>query len=327
MPPSGLRTPTLFAEGLGYHYRSGDHRPGVVLADLGLFGLDFQGRCGRVDTKGRMAFAVKFWGVRGSIACPSARHVGYGGNTSCLEVIAGEERIVLDAGTGIRSLGHEFLKDDVRSAHLLLTHAHWDHINGFPFFAPAFQSARRFKIMAGHLSSEGGVKAVFAGQMAQPTFPVPLEAMSGQLEFEDFEAGDQLNLSPGILVRTASLNHPSGATGYRLEYGGQSICYVTDTEHVVGKPDQEILGLIEGADLVIYDSTYTDEEFPSRVGWGHSTWQEGVRLCRAANAKQLAIFHHDPDHDDDFMHALEREARAEWDGATVARETMVIRLG
>jgi phosphoribosyl 1,2-cyclic phosphodiesterase len=273
-----------------------------------------------------MGFAVKFWGVRGSIACPSPRHVGFGGNTSCLEVIAGETHIVLDAGTGIRSLGHDFLKRDVRSAHLLLTHSHWDHINGFPFFGPAFEKNRHFQIRAGHLADAGGVRAVFAGQMATPTFPVPLEAMSGQLEFEDFVAGEQFDLAPGVRIKTAPLNHPSGATGYRIEYNGKSLCYVTDTEHVIGEPDQSVLGLIEGADLVVYDSTYTDEEFGRRVGWGHSTWQEGVRLSRQVNVKRLALFHHDPDHEDPQMEQIEQEAKAMWDGVFASRETMLVQL-
>ena len=273
-----------------------------------------------------MGFAVKFWGVRGSIACPSPRHVGFGGNTSCLEVIAGEQRIVLDAGTGIRGLGHEFSRDDVRSAHLLLTHTHWDHISGFPFFGPAFEKNRHFQIRAGHLSSSGGVKAVFAGQMAQPTFPVPLEAMSGQLEFEDFTAGDEFWLGPDVRVKTAPLNHPSGATGYRIEYMGKSLCYVTDTEHVPGQPDQSVLGLIEGADLVVYDSTYTDEEFTHRVGWGHSTWQEGIRLCSNANVKRLALFHHDPDHEDPQMEQIEQAAKEMWSSTFASRETMLVKL-
>ena len=130
----------------------------------------------------------------------------------------------------------------------------------------------------------------------------------------------------GIFVRTAVLNHPNGATGYRIEYKGKAMCYVTDTEHAPGQPDQNVLGLIEGADLVIYDSTYTDAEFVTKVGWGHSTWQEGVRLCQAANVKMLAIFHHEPDHEDDFLDQLEVEARALWPGAVLARENMVIPL-
>jgi phosphoribosyl 1,2-cyclic phosphodiesterase len=273
-----------------------------------------------------MVFAVEFWGVRGSIACPSSRHVTYGGNTSCLEVTAGDERIILDAGTGIRDLGDSFNKRDVRRASILLTHVHWDHINGFPFFAPGYAPNRTFEIRAAHLQPLGGVREVLAGQMGQPTFPVPLETMRARLVFEDFNAGDSFHIGPGVAVRTVALNHPTGATGYRLECAGKSLSYVTDTEHVAGKPDQSVLGLIEGADLVVYDSTYTDDEFTSKIGWGHSTWQEAVRLCRQAQVKQLALFHHDPSHEDAFMAQVERDAREAWSGTVVAREGMRIEL-
>jgi phosphoribosyl 1,2-cyclic phosphodiesterase len=129
-----------------------------------------------------------------------------------------------------------------------------------------------------------------------------------------------------VVVRTAPLNHPNGATAYRIEHGGRAFVFVTDTEHVPDKPDENVLGIIEGADLVVYDSTYTDAEFPAKVGWGHSTWQEGVRLCRSANVKKMAIFHHDPEHDDQFMEELEDEARRTWDGIIVARDNMELTL-
>ncbi|WP_439815970.1 MBL fold metallo-hydrolase [Zavarzinia sp. CC-PAN008] len=232
----------------------------------------------------------------------------------------GGRRVILDAGTGIRNLGHWFLKRTLNHAHILFSHTHWDHINGFPFFAPAFDSNRSFTIMAGHLAGKGGIHNVLSGQMAHPTFPVPIEIMNARLEFEDFNAGDTFSLGGGIKVRTCVLNHPDSATAYRLEYQGRSLCYVTDTEHVIGKPDENVLALIEGADLVIYDSTYTDKEFPSKIGWGHSTWEEGVRLCRQANAKRLMIFHHDPDHEDLIMERIESDARYAWDNAIVARE-------
>ncbi|MCK5445629.1 MAG: MBL fold metallo-hydrolase, partial [Rhodospirillaceae bacterium] len=132
------------------------------------------------------------------------------------------------------------------------------------------------------------------------------------------------DLYEDVKIRTAPLNHPNGATGYRIETDGYSACYVTDTEHVPGELDQNILGLIEGADLVIYDCTYTEEEFPSKIGWGHSTWNQGVKLCRDVGVKQMAIFHHDPDHDDKFMAEIEAIAKAEWDGTFVAREGMEI---
>ena len=274
-----------------------------------------------------MTFKLKFWGVRGSIACPSPNHIAFGGNTSCVEVSCGGERIIIDAGTGIRSLGHWLLRKNVGVATMLLSHTHWDHINGFPFFSPAFRPERSFHVMAGHLSGNS-IKDVFAGQMNNPYFPVPLAAMKAKMTFEDFRAGDSFTLGRGgtVKVRTKPLNHPDNATGYRIEYDGKSVCYVTDTEHVVGVPNQNILDLIEGADLVIYDSTYTDKEFPHKLGWGHSTWEEGVRLCQAANAKSLAIFHHDPDHEDMFMEGLESRARAHWIGAFVAREHMRVNL-
>ena len=273
-----------------------------------------------------MAFKVKFWGVRGSIACPSPRHIGFGGNTSCVEVAAGGERIILDAGTGIRNLGEWLLKKDAPHATLLLSHTHWDHINGFPFFTPAFMPDRSFTVMAGHVRDEGGVRKVLSGQMAQPFFPVPLEAMRGSLAFADFEAGDSFDLGDRVRVRTTPLNHPNGATGYRIEHGGKAMCYITDTEHVPGKPDENILALIEGADLVIYDATYTEEEFPNKIGWGHSTWEEGVRLCQAANVRMLVIFHHDPTHDDAIMETIEQAAHQRWRRAIVARENMRINL-
>jgi phosphoribosyl 1,2-cyclic phosphodiesterase len=271
-----------------------------------------------------MSFKVKFWGVRGSIACPSAKYVMYGGNTSCVEVACGGRRIVFDCGTGLRNFGHWMMKKGVNKAHILLSHTHWDHINGFPFFSPAFRPDMEFNIMAGHLLGHGQtIREVLAGQMDNPMFfPVPLDAMRSTMNFDDFSAGDTLDLGDGIEVRTALLRHPNDATGYRVNYLGRSFCYVTDTEHTPGQLDENVLGLIEGADVVVYDSTYTDEEFPAKVGWGHSTWQEGIRLCRAAGAKRLAIFHHDPDHEDPFMEQIEAEARLEWKGAFVARENM-----
>jgi len=251
----------------------------------------------------------------------------YGGNTSCIEIDAGGHRFILDAGTGIRGLGHEFRKADVRVAHMLLTHTHWDHINGFPFFVPAYDPEREIHIMAGHLMDSGGIEEVLSSQMSHPMFPVPLEEMRARLRFEDFNAGETFDLYPDVRIATASLHHPNGATGYRIEYGGKSVCYVTDTEHIPGKPDQNVLGLIEGADLVIYDSTYTEDEFPEKVTWGHSTWNEGVKLCRMANVKRMAIFHHEPDHDDNFMDRLGEEAKETWSETVVCREGMEINLG
>lgn len=268
--------------------------------------------------------AVRFWGVRGSIACSGPRTVRYGGNTSSLEVRCGERILLFDAGTGLRYLGHS-LKGPV-DADLFLTHTHFDHVCGLPFFRPFFQPQNRFRLWAGHLAEGMTLRRVLGEFMMAPLFPVPPQVFRARMEYNEFKAGETLHPAPDIAVRTGVLNHPDGATGYRVEYRGKSICYLTDTEHVPGAPDRNILDLIEGADLVIYDSMYTDAEYPAYVGWGHSTWQEGVRLCRAARAKRLAVFHHDPEHDDDMLDGIARDVARELPGSVVARDGLVIEV-
>ncbi len=274
-----------------------------------------------------MGFSVTFWGVRGTIPCPMASHMRFGGNTSCIELRTDETRIVLDAGTGLRLLGQRFQADGVQRATLLLSHTHLDHISGFPFFGPAFQPGFRFLVMAGHLDGHTNIRSVLARQMERPLFPVPLQTMGCNLDFHDFNPGESFSLEGGVDVRTTRLNHPDGATGYRIEYGGHAVAYVTDTEHIPGRLDANILALAEGADLLIYDATYTDEEYARRTGWGHSTWREGVRLAQEARVGRLVLFHHEPDHDDLIMDRIEAEARALLPGTVAAREgaTLVLK--
>lgn len=273
-----------------------------------------------------MTVEVTFWGVRGSFPCATLHHMKYGGNTSCVTFETANTSIVLDAGTGLFMLGKSLLKRGVKAATLLLSHSHTDHIIGFPFFAPAWVGSFGLTIMAGHLINNGGVKEIFETAMRDPVFPVKLGDMGGATKFIDFNVGESFTIGTDVTVKTAPLNHPNGATAYRLEAEGKVLCYVTDTEHTPGTPDQNVVDLIQGADLVVYDSTYTDDEYPKKIGWGHSTWQEGIRLCRAAGVKRLAIFHHDPDHTDDFMDRVDDDARHTWDKAFVAREGMVIPL-
>jgi len=266
-------------------------------------------------------FLVRFWGVRGSIAAPGPATARYGGNTSSLEVRCGARLILLDAGTGIRLLGNRLLAEAPLEADLYFTHTHFDHVCGLPFFKPFFQPQNSFRLWAGHLGERMTLHRLLREFMVAPLFPVPPEAFRARMEYRDFKGGETLLPAPGITVHTGVLNHPDGATGYRIEYGGRSLCYITDTEHVPGAPDRNVLALISGADLVIYDSMYTDEEYEkSFVGWGHSTWQEGVRLCRTAGVKRLVVFHHDPDHDDEMLDAIAREAEAALPGTVLARE-------
>jgi phosphoribosyl 1,2-cyclic phosphodiesterase len=271
-------------------------------------------------------FWVRFWGVRGTVPCPGPATVRYGGNTPCIEVMCGRERLIFDAGTGIRALGASLAGADGLNSHIFLTHTHMDHITGFPFFRPAYNRNNTFQIWAGHLAAQNGnIRSVLSAIMSKPIFPVPLRIMHACMAFHDFNAGDTLNPLPGIALRTAPLNHPDGATAYRIDYAGRSICYVTDTEHREGELDNTIIDLIGGSDLVIYDSTYTETQYPHYRGWGHSTWSEGARLCDAADAGKLIAFHHDPDHDDTDLDRIALDMARARPGSVVASEGLVLR--
>ena len=272
------------------------------------------------------SFEVRFRGVRGSIACPGPGTAGYGGNTACIELRCGERLVVIDAGTGLRGLGADLADQGPFEADILLSHTHLDHVVGLPFFAPLFDARNRFALRAGHLADRGGVRQVLERMLSPELFPVPLEGFAAELRCLDFRAGEAFVLGDGIDVRTAPLDHPGGATGYRVEFGGRSVCYVSDTGHKPGEPNADILGLIEGADIVIYDAMFTEEEFARRPDWGHSTWNEGVRLCEAARAETLVLFHHDPRRDDEAMARLGAEAAERRPGTLVAREGAVLSL-
>jgi len=272
-------------------------------------------------------FSVRFWGVRGSIACSGPQTARYGGNTSSLEVRCGGRLLLFDAGSGIRYLGNRLAAEAPLDSDLYLTHTHFDHVCGLPFFRPLFQPQNTFRLWAGHLGGRATLRQVLWDFMISPLFPVPPEIFRANISYHDFDAGETLSPAPGIELRTTALNHPDGATGYRVDYAGRSLCYLTDTEHVPGAPDRNILGLIEGADLVIYDCMYTDAEYAQgHAGWGHSTWQEAVRLCRAAGARRLAVFHHDPDHDDDMLDAIAGEVEAAMPGSVLARDGLTLTL-
>jgi phosphoribosyl 1,2-cyclic phosphodiesterase len=269
-------------------------------------------------------FTVQFWGVRGSIAVPGPKTVRYGGNTSCLEIRCGNYLLIFDAGTGIRDLGHKLIPEAPIDTNIYLTHTHFDHICGLPFFVPLFISGNKVTLWAGHLQPEYSLKQVLNEMMMAPLFPVPLEVFQADVGYKDFIVGEAMEPHPGVIVRSAKLNHPNQATGYRIEFDGRSVCYITDTEHPEFGRDPNILELLQGSDLVIYDSMYTDGTYENFKGFGHSTWQEGVRLVQDAGAKKLVIFHHDPTHDDDKMEAIGEEAAGVLPGTVVAREGMIL---
>jgi phosphoribosyl 1,2-cyclic phosphodiesterase len=274
-------------------------------------------------------FSICFWGVRGSVACPGPQTVRYGGNTACIEMRVGGERLIFDGGTGLRNLGQQMLSEMPIHANMFFTHSHWDHIQGFPFFVPAFVPGNRFKIHGAIAPNGSTIEQRLNDQMLHPNFPVPLQIMGAELEFCDIDVGEMVKIGD-VEITNAMLNHPGEAVGYRVSYRGHSAAYVSDTEHFPDRLDENVLQLVKDADVMIYDCTYTDSEYhdpkASKVGWGHSTWQEAVKLAKAANVKQLLIFHHDPTHTDEFMDEIVRQASLVMPNSTVAREGMVLEL-
>ncbi|MBE9179474.1 MBL fold metallo-hydrolase [Oculatella sp. LEGE 06141] len=274
-------------------------------------------------------FTVRFWGVRGSIACPGESTVRYGGNTSCVEMKVGGRRLIFDGGTGLRGLGQSLLPAMPLEAHMFFTHSHWDHIQGFPFFVPAFVKGNRFKIYGAIAPNGSTIEQRLNDQMLHPNFPVPLQIMGANLEFHDLEIGESVQIDD-ILVENALLCHPGEAVGYRINWRGHAAAYVTDTEHFPDRLDENVLWLARNADLLIYDATYTDDEYysekSSKIGWGHSTWQEAVKVAKAANVKKLVIFHHDPLHNDNFMDQIKENTAQQFPNSVVAWEGLEIDL-
>lgn len=272
----------------------------------------------------RSRFYAKFWGTRGSIACSGPETARYGGNTSCVEVMCGDQRLILDGGTGLRKLGREIAQEGTQEIDLFLTHTHLDHIIGLPFFVPFHIPGNNPRVWAGNLLPDRTLKGTLSDMMQAPLFPVPPETFRANVEFKDFECGETLTPRPGITLRTAPLNHPNGACGYRIEFDGRSVCYITDTEHYPEGRDQTVVDLVQDSDVMIYDATYTEEEYPRFVGFGHSTWQEAIRVADAANVKTLVLFHHEPTHSDEFMDDIAEEAVEIRPGTLVAREGMIV---
>ena len=267
--------------------------------------------------------SVRFWGTRGSIATPGPGTTRYGGNTTCIELICDNHSVIIDGGTGLRVLGQRLARGDNHRIDLFLTHTHWDHIAGIPFFVPAYLDRFDVHFWAGHLGGDKTLKDVLTRQMIDPLFPVPLAAFCNS-HYHDYACGQQMEPVDGAVLKTCKLNHPNGACGYRLDFAGKSICVITDTEHPTEGRDQAVVDFVRGADIMIYDAMFTDEEYPKFVGWGHSTWQECLRVADAAGVRIAVPFHHDPNHDDAYLDGLEAAAAAIRPGTVFAREGMVL---
>ena len=278
-----------------------------------------------------MDFTVKFWGVRGSMPVPGPHTIRFGGNTPCVQIQIDQRLVILDAGSGIYHLGQHLLKQGGKiRGDIFITHCHWDHIQGFPFFYPGFATGNHFTVY-GQKNGDFFLVDQLTGQMAFPYFPVKLEDMGARFDFRELGAGTSLDLQNGITVKTLGNNHPDGGLSYRIENGNKSCCYITDHEHS-SHLDTGMIEFIQNSDLVIFDTSFTESEYrggeknPSREGWGHSTWQEAVRLVKEAGAKRLVLFHHAINRTDDDLEEIEWLARQRFADCRAAREGMVISL-
>ena len=262
---------------------------------------------------------MKFWGVRGSTPTPYAENLGYGGNTPCLEIrYPGLPPMIFDGGTGLRRLGLSLLKEFPAGGECLifLTHFHWDHIQGIPFF---FEMYRPDWTIRFHSKCESWeLEKLLGDQMRDPYFPVEMPAVQATRIYRHVPPSGLAFSS--LCVRPIPLFHPNGCNGYRIDAGGRSIVYATDHEHGNASFDRSLIEAAAAADILIYDSQYTPEEYESRRGWGHSTWREAVRMASEAGVGQLILFHHDPEHDDETMSRIVDQAQKHFPNTMAATE-------
>lgn len=270
---------------------------------------------------------VRFYGVRGSIPVCDSSFQEFGGNTTCVWIAGPDNVGILDAGTGIRNLGKDLMAEpDVgtrKPLFIAFSHFHWDHIQGLPFFAPAYDPARIIIISAiGKARLAKDLKSIFSAQMQQDYFPVTLDGMGATFAFHQPEV-DDFFVEKGH-VQVLKHSHPGGAYSYRIEDRlGNVLVYCTDIEHG-DEIDPDIVALAKGADLLIHDGQYTPEELKRKKGWGHSSWAQAIEVAELAGVKRLAITHHDPDHDDAFLRDVEQQCRERFPSAVLAREKMEI---
>ncbi len=302
------------------------------------------------------SISIRFWGVRGSIPCPGPQTVRYGGNTPCLELRFGDRLIIIDAGSGIRELGNFLLGADMKNApldtSLYLTHTHWDHIMGFPFFTPIYIAGTRLRVYGPVTHEDETLASIVGGQMTYRYFPVRQAELAADITFDNLKEGE-FDLGDGLSLRTKYLNHPVLCLGYRFQFHGKSICTAYDTEPfrnlfatdpddpahdpllaeegaIVAREQNKLLeSFLHDADLVVYDAQYTREEYENgKQDWGHSDMEYAVATARRAGIGTLVLFHHDPLRSDEELDRLGEQfaSRAGGPDIIIAREGLTITL-
>ncbi len=270
---------------------------------------------------------LRFWGVRGSTPVCGPQYAEFGGSTPCLEVRCGERLFVIDAGSGLYNLGQNHRTDLPQQVDLLFSHLHLDHTAGLPFFKPAvLDCSRTINTWCGNLHGESAGPTL-ERLFSTPLFPVSLGDLCCTFNHHGFEAGESLVFEDGSRVDTMLLNHPQGSVGYRFDHQGRRLCIISDIEHRDPWPDPALAEFVSGADLMVYDGMFTDGEYPTCRGWGHSTWQKGVELAKAAGVKALAIIHLHPAHSDTMLLEMEADLQAAMPSAFIARERQSIVVG
>ena len=255
---------------------------------------------------------IRCWGARGSIPVSGPEYLKYGGDTTCLEIrTKNGEVIVVDAGSGIRRLGNRLLEEGCREFNLLFTHAHWDHILGFPLFRPLYLDSTRIRFH-GDPARQGDMKTLLASTMAAPFFPVPFDQVRAEMSYR--EAGTEPFAIDSVTVRTIALNHPNGGLGFRFEEDGKSFVFLTDNElghhHRGGRSPEEYAAFAEGADLLLHDAEYLVEEYERRRTWGHSHYLDALELARRAKVAAFGLTHHNQDRADDDVDRMVAHARS-----------------
>lgn len=274
----------------------------------------------------RQDFTVKFWGVRGNVPTPGADTVRYGGNTACVEVLLADQRIIFDGGTGLRVLGKHLLKQhEPVSAHIFFTHSHWDRIQGFPYFGPAFIPGNHFDVYGAAAANGASVKQRLMDQMLRPFFFTPLQEMASRIAFHNISAGNVISLADDITVETIALNARTSALGFRVNYRGKALVYATDSNDEMPGPDPNLLYLAEGAELLIYGGTYSK---PVDANCDNHTlserYEQNITVAQKTRVKEMVLFHHNPLHDDDYLDHLQMEIHNRCPQVRLAREGMVL---
>jgi ribonuclease Z len=276
-----------------------------------------------------ISLRIRFWGVRGTIPVPGQETVKYGGNTPCLDILTSDQQvIIIDAGTGIRNLGRVLQEEHPRHVigNIFLSHTHWDHIQGLPFFEPLSYRRNRF-IVYGSKRVGRHLEEILAGQFFEPYLPFAYRSLRANLNVEEVNSGDTIFIGENTAVTMADLDHPGGCLGFRIEDNGVVLTYCSDTRHEGVDFSETVLSLVHGSDLLIHDSHFASRKLSTTfTDWGHSSWYEAACLAREANVETLGLFHYSPDLVDEELDQIHKEVRSHFSQTIMTREGLVLQL-